>query len=281
VVEDQVEDQADAAAAQGGGEVAQVVHGAEVGPDAAVVLHGVAAVVVTLARLEQRHQVEVGDPELLEVVEVGGQRTQVPVLSVRAGEALGVAGVAEHPGLLEPVRREQAALVEAVQVVGPGHVAARRDLDEPASPALGVGVHPGEAVEQVRPPPLQPQLERLAALERAAVEQPVGQGPGRALGLGRVIGAGHRRHSTGRPIVGAMLRPLVARVAVIVPVLAIALGLAGCPSEAPEPENAIWIAANGDRAGMVGVERAAGPMPASARQDVADALVEILHTPWG
>jgi hypothetical protein len=48
----------------------------------------------------------------------------------------------------------------------------------------------------------------------------------------------------------------------------------------PEPENAIWIAANGDRAGMVAVERAAGPMPASARQDVADALVEILHTPW-
>ena len=48
----------------------------------------------------------------------------------------------------------------------------------------------------------------------------------------------------------------------------------------PEPENAIWLAANGDRAGMVAVERADRPMPASARQDVADALLEILHTPW-
>jgi hypothetical protein len=33
-----------------------------------------------------------------------------------------------------------------------------------------------------------------------------------------------------------MLRPLVARVAVLVPVLAIALGLTGCTSEAPEPD---------------------------------------------
>ncbi|MDR7252709.1 hypothetical protein J2X46_001685 [Nocardioides sp. BE266] len=47
-----------------------------------------------------------------------------------------------------------------------------------------------------------------------------------------------------------------------------------------EPENAIWVAANGDRAGMVAVERADRPMPASARQDVADALYEILHKPW-
>jgi hypothetical protein len=48
----------------------------------------------------------------------------------------------------------------------------------------------------------------------------------------------------------------------------------------PEPENAIWLAANGDRAGMVAVERADRPMPASARQDVADALMEILEKPW-
>ncbi|RYB95133.1 hypothetical protein EUA93_12735 [Nocardioides oleivorans] len=49
----------------------------------------------------------------------------------------------------------------------------------------------------------------------------------------------------------------------------------------PEPFNAIWLAANGDRAGMVAVERADRPMPQSARQDVADALHEILHLPWG
>ena len=48
----------------------------------------------------------------------------------------------------------------------------------------------------------------------------------------------------------------------------------------PEPENAIWLAANGDRAGMVAVERADRPLPDSVRQDVADALHEILHLRW-
>ena len=72
VVEHQVHDQADPAAAQGGRQVAQVVDRAEVGTHRAVVLHRVPAVVVALARLQQRHQVEVGDAEVLEVVEVVG-----------------------------------------------------------------------------------------------------------------------------------------------------------------------------------------------------------------
>ncbi len=63
VVEDQVEHQADAAPAQRGGELAQVVDRAEVGAHGAVVLHGVAAVVVAVAGLQQRHQVQVGDAE--------------------------------------------------------------------------------------------------------------------------------------------------------------------------------------------------------------------------
>ena len=65
--------------------VAQVVHGAEVGAHRAVVGDRVAAVVVALARLQQRHQVEVGDAELAQVVEVLGDAPQV------AGEAVGVA----------------------------------------------------------------------------------------------------------------------------------------------------------------------------------------------
>ena len=48
----------------------------------------------------------------------------------------------------------------------------------------------------------------------------------------------------------------------------------------PEPDNAIWLAANGDRAGMVAVERADRPLPAGVRDDVAAALLEILHKPW-
>ena len=125
VVEDQVEHQADALAAQRGGELAQVVDGAEVRRDRPVVLDGVAAVVVALARLEQRHQVQVGDAEVLEVVEALRHALQV------AGEPLGVAGVAEHPRLLQPVGREQPLLVEAVQVGGALGVRRGRGLHEP------------------------------------------------------------------------------------------------------------------------------------------------------
>lgn len=46
-----------------------------------------------------------------------------------------------------------------------------------------------------------------------------------------------------------------------------------------EGKGAIWFAANGDRAGLVGMDGAADPMPASARQDVAEALDEVLHLP--
>ena len=48
-------------------------------------------------------QVQVGDAEVLEEVEVLGHALEV------AGEPLGVAGVAEHPRLLEPVRSRAAA----------------------------------------------------------------------------------------------------------------------------------------------------------------------------
>ena len=48
-------------------ERAQVVHRPEVGPHAPVVGHRVATVVVALARQQQRHQVQVRHPQLLEV----------------------------------------------------------------------------------------------------------------------------------------------------------------------------------------------------------------------
>ena len=98
VVEHQVHHQADALAAERGGELAQVLGAAEVGVHRPEVPDGVAAVVVALARLEQRHQVQVGDAQVLEVVEVLGHALEV------AGEPVGVAGVAEHPRLLKPVR---------------------------------------------------------------------------------------------------------------------------------------------------------------------------------
>ena len=57
VVEHQVEHQRDPLSPKVAREMTQVVHGAEVGPDGAVVLDRIAAVVVALARLEQGHEV--------------------------------------------------------------------------------------------------------------------------------------------------------------------------------------------------------------------------------
>ena len=77
---------------------AQVVHRAEVGPYGAVVGDRVAAVVVAVPRQQQRHQVQVGDAELLEVGDPLAHAGQV------AGEPVGIGGVAEHARRLEPVR---------------------------------------------------------------------------------------------------------------------------------------------------------------------------------
>lgn len=48
----------------------------------------------------------------------------------------------------------------------------------------------------------------------------------------------------------------------------------------PEGRGALWFAANGDRAGFVGVSRADRRMPLGVREDVGDALHTILRLPW-
>ena len=67
VVEHQVEAEADALLAQGRGERAEVVDGAEVGAHGAVVHDGVAAVVGRRSRRQQRHQVEVAHAQVAQV----------------------------------------------------------------------------------------------------------------------------------------------------------------------------------------------------------------------
>ncbi len=183
VVEDQVHHEADPALAQRAGEVTQVVHRAEVGAHRAVVLHGVPAVVVAVAGLEQRHQVQVGHAEVVEVVEPSGEAAQV------VGEPLGVAGVAEHPRLLEPVRCQQPALVEPVQLRRPGGVRVGGQQHQAAGDGVGVRVDRGETVQQVVPPAVQAQRERLAALLAQ---------PAEVLGRGGVdvVWGSHRMHSS-------------------------------------------------------------------------------------
>ena len=67
VVEHEVEHERDAVTAQGLGQLTEVVDVTEVGTHRAVVLHGVATVVVALAWLQERHEVQVGDAEIAQV----------------------------------------------------------------------------------------------------------------------------------------------------------------------------------------------------------------------
>ena len=70
MVEDEVDHQADATRPERRGQVPEVVNGAEIRPYRAIVLDGVAAVVVARARPEQRHEMQVGDAEVRKVVKV-------------------------------------------------------------------------------------------------------------------------------------------------------------------------------------------------------------------
>jgi hypothetical protein len=67
VVEDEVDDERDAVRTQFGGERGEVVHGPERGRHLPVAADGVAPVGVVLGREEQRHEMQVGEPELKEV----------------------------------------------------------------------------------------------------------------------------------------------------------------------------------------------------------------------
>ena len=116
VVHHEVEAQADAGLAQFLGQGGQVGVGAERGVHGVEVLDRVAAVVLRVRHLEQRHQVQVGQVLLLQVGDAVGELAQA------AGEQVGVHGHAEHRAALVPVGVGLALLVELLQVVGAGLV---------------------------------------------------------------------------------------------------------------------------------------------------------------
>jgi hypothetical protein len=75
VVDDQVDDEADAALGGGAGELHQLAQGAVARVDAIVV--GDVVAVVALGRGVERHQPEAGDPEAGQVVEAAGQAAHI------------------------------------------------------------------------------------------------------------------------------------------------------------------------------------------------------------
>ena len=112
VVEDEVEHQADAVLAQIRRQGAQVVHGAQFWVDLAVVADGIAAVIVAVGRLEERHEMEIGQTQLLEIGDFGAHSLQV------AGEKIDIVDATQHLLGLEPARILLADAVEFLQGCG-------------------------------------------------------------------------------------------------------------------------------------------------------------------
>ena len=179
VVEHEVEDQADALVAQELRQRLEVLDRPEVGAQFAVGGHGIPAVVVPLARAQQRHEVQVGNAELFEVVDLAADGFQC------SREAVGVGGVAEHPRVLQPVGREDASFVQSVQLGIAVPVCRGRMGNQPLRHVEGpLAVEGLQRVEEVVPPSVQPQLEELTAL-------------GRKVGEDRRSGVDHRRRCRG------------------------------------------------------------------------------------
>ena len=182
------------ASPQPAGERAQVVDRAEVGAHRSVVGDRVPAVAVARPGPQQRHQVQVGDAEFGEVVQMFADARQ------RAGEPVGVGGVAEHPGLLEPVGLQQPAFVEPMQIVVAGGEGPGGDAHESVGQLVGsFAVQRTQPVHQVVPPAVQPQREAVGTMTGDVGEhlrrQPMGtirRGRHRTapdLGVGSPLGA--------------------------------------------------------------------------------------------
>jgi hypothetical protein len=150
VVEDEVEDEADALATEHRRERGQVLHRSEVAAHLPVVLHRVPAVVRRGARLQQRHQVQVRDAQLGEVRHALRDTPQV------AREALGVAGVAQHARRLEPVRIDEALEIPQAELGRPLQEPVDGEPRDPGRDLLGVvAVRSREARDEVGPVPAQ------------------------------------------------------------------------------------------------------------------------------
>ncbi len=164
VVEDEVQHEADAVLAQFRRQRAQIVHRAEPWVDLAVVADGIAAVVVALRRLEERHQVQIGQPQLLEIGDLGAHALQV------AGKEIDVVDAAQHLLGLIPARVALARGVQRLERGGPVQPGLRR-----------LGQDALQVIEEV----VAVAVQRRASRRKEIVEMLPPAGGGRSPTLGR------------------------------------------------------------------------------------------------
>jgi hypothetical protein len=166
MVQNKIKSQRDPSGTQYGGQLAKIINAAEVGAYRPIIHDRVAAVALARPRLEQRHQVEIGDAKFGEIVHPIRYTFQVTC------EKIGVGRVTEHLGVLKPLRIRMPAQIQQSQVGWPLLEVLCRDLHEPVGHLGGmVGVGTRKARQQVRPIALQPSREDNLIMGWLALEQ--------------------------------------------------------------------------------------------------------------
>ena len=77
MIDNKVETQAHAAAAHGGSKAAEILVGTQGRVNLIEILHSVSAVVIGMGHLQQRHQVQIGDPLLCQIIQPLFQTGQI------------------------------------------------------------------------------------------------------------------------------------------------------------------------------------------------------------
>ena len=166
VVEDQIESQRDPAGSQHGGQIPQILDAAEIGAHRAIIHDRIAAIVLAGPWLEQRHEVQIGDAQLGEIIHPIGDTLQV------AGEKVGVGGVSQHLRMLKPLRIGVPPQVQQSQVGGPLLEVLRGDLHQTVGHLRRmVRVGARQAGQQIRPIALQSCRKDDLIMRRLALQQ--------------------------------------------------------------------------------------------------------------
>ena len=163
VVKNKVQHQADALGTQRGGQVLQVFHLAQGRVHLAVAADRVAAVAVAVGALEQRHQVQIRQPQLLEVRNLLLQTLEVARVQVHVTHA------AQHLLRLEPARVFLALHVQRLQIrrAGvPGIKAFAQQVHQKVQKVGPRAVQRGQLFHQLREVCVQPGRKCVPRLAR-------------------------------------------------------------------------------------------------------------------
>ena len=138
MVDDIIEANVDPLGAQPGDQITELVHRSETGIDFTVVRHSISTVILTFPSLEQGHEMDVGDAQLLEIGDLLDHTGQI------TGKQVGVEHHAHQPVGHVPGK---IALVGLLQRRGPGCRGSSHDLEQMVDLGLAVvGVETGEKV---------------------------------------------------------------------------------------------------------------------------------------